>query len=69
MKQRRQNILVALIGAVLLTGVVGFGLSSRFFVTLNLVCDLLLAGYVYLLVQIKKTQQTKTVRYDWSRAA
>lgn len=68
-KQRRQNILVALIGAALLTGVVGFGLTSRLFITLNLVADLLLAGYVYLLVQIKKTQQTKPVRYDWSRAA
>jgi hypothetical protein len=69
MKQRRQNILVALVGAALLTGVIGFGMGSRLFLTTHLVIDVLLAGYVYLLVQIKKTQQTKSVRYDWSRAA
>ena len=69
MRQRRQNILVGLLALVGLTAVIGFGMQSRMFVTLHLVADVLLAGYVYLLVQIKKTQQAKSVRYDWSRAA
>ena len=68
-RQRRQNILVGLLALAGLTAVIGFGMQSRMFVTLHLVADVLLAGYVYLLVQIKKSQQAKSVRYDWSRAA
>ena len=69
MKQRRQNILVALLGLTLLTGVIGIGLSIPLFKTLSLVSLILLAGYVYLLVQVKKSQQAKAVQFDWSRAA
>jgi hypothetical protein len=69
MRQRRQNILVGLLAAVSITGAIGFGLSSRLFVTAFLVTAVLLAGYVYALVQMKKVQQSKAVRYDWSRAA
>lgn len=69
MRQRRQNILVGLLGAAVLSGLLGFGMGMRTFMTINLVVDALLIGYVYLLVQIKKTTQTKAVSFDWSRAA
>jgi hypothetical protein len=69
MRQRRQNILVALVGSALLTGIIGFGLHARLFVTAHLVADVLLAGYIYLLVQIKKGQQSRSVQFEWSRAA
>jgi hypothetical protein len=69
MKQRRQNILVGLVALAAVTAIVGFGMPIRAIGLLNLLVDVLLAGYIYLLVQIKKTQQAKSVRYDWSRAA
>jgi hypothetical protein len=69
MRQRRQNILVGLLAIVSITGVIGFGLPSRLFVMGFLISAVLLAGYVYALVQMKKVQQSKAVRYDWSRAA
>ncbi len=69
MKQRRQNILVGLVALAAVTAIIGFGMPIRAIGLLNLLVDVLLAGYIYLLVQIKKTQQTKSVRYDWSRAA
>jgi hypothetical protein len=69
MKQRRQNILVGLVALAAVTAIIGFGMPIRAIGLLNLLVDVLLAGYLYLLVQIKKTQQAKSVRYDWSRAA
>jgi hypothetical protein len=69
MQQRRQNILVGLVALAAVTAIIGFGMPIRAIGLLNLLVDVLLAGYIYLLVQIKKTQQAKSVRYDWSRAA
>ncbi len=69
MKQRRQNILVGLVALAAVTAIIGFGMPIRAIGLLNLLVDVLLAGYIYLLVQIKKTQHAKSVRYDWSRAA
>ena len=69
MQQRRQNILVGLVALAAVTAVIGFGMPIRAIGLLNLVIDVLLVSYVYMLVQIKKTQQSKSVRYDWSRAA
>ena len=69
MKQRRQNILVGLVALAAVTAIIGFGMPIRAIGLLNLLVDVLLVGYIYLLVQIKKTQQAKSVRYDWSRAA
>ena len=68
-KQRRQNILVGLVTSAALTAIVGFGMPIRAVGLANLVIDVLLVSYIYLLLQIKKTEQAKAVRYDWSRAA
>jgi hypothetical protein len=68
-KQRRQNILVGLVALSAVTALIGFGMPIRAIGLLNLAVDVLLAVYIYMLVQIKKTQQAKSVRYDWSRAA
>jgi hypothetical protein len=69
MKQRRQNILVTLVALASVTAIVGFGMPIRAIGLLNLLIDVLLLSYVYLLVQIKKTEQAKSMRYEWSRAA
>jgi hypothetical protein len=68
-KQRRQNILVSLVALSAITAIIGFGVPIQAIGLLNLVIDVLLLGYVYLLVQIKKTEQAKSMRYEWSRAA
>ena len=70
MRRRREAILKGLIAAVGLTGLLGFGLGLADFKVLNLVVDVLLVGYVYLLVQLRKTEVVRTtVRRDYSRAA
>ena len=68
-KRRRQNVLVTLAGAALVTGVIGFGLGSAPFMALNLVVDALLAFYVYLLVQLRRAEEQRALRYTWSNAA
>lgn len=67
--QRRQNILFSLVALAAVTGIAGFGMKIRVAGLANLLVDVLLVSYVYLLVQIKKQQQTRAMRYDWSRAA
>ena len=70
MRRRREAILKGLIAAVGLTGLLGFGLGLADFKVLNLIVDVLLVGYVYLLVQLRKTEVVRTtVRRDYSRAA
>ena len=69
MRRRRQNVIKALLVAVVVTGFIGFGMKQRTFMTANVIADVLLVGYVYLLVQIRKGEQTRGMNYEWSRAA
>jgi hypothetical protein len=68
-KRRRQNILVGLFAVLALSGAVGFAKDIPLAKTVCLVSTLLLAGYVYLLVQIRKNAQARTLRYEWSSRA
>jgi Ca2+/Na+ antiporter len=68
-KRRRQNVLVGLVAVLVLSGAVGFSQSIPLAKTICLMSALLLAGYVYLLVQIRKNAQARTVRYEWSSRA
>jgi heme A synthase len=68
-KRRRQNILVGLVAVVALSGLVGITKDIPLAKTVALVASLLLAGYVYLLVQIRKNAQARALRYEWSSRA
>jgi hypothetical protein len=57
MQRRRRDVLVVLGGAVLLTFVVALLAGSMMLWGVQLLADAALAGYVYLLVQMKGTQQ------------
>ncbi len=69
MRRRRQNILTMLGGGALLTGIIGFGMSYRTFITAHLALDALVLIYIYSLVQIRKSEQSRASQYEWSRAA
>jgi hypothetical protein len=69
LKRRRQNILVGLGGLFLASAAIGFAKDIPLAKSVSLVAGLLLAGYVYLLVQIRKNAQARAMRYEWSRAA
>jgi hypothetical protein len=68
-KRRRQNILVGLAAMFALSGAIGFAKGIPLAKTVCLASALLLAGYVYLLVQIRKNAQARTLRYEWSSRA
>lgn len=68
-RRRRQNILLGLTGATLVSGAIGLGQSIPLFKTVSLVCALLLAAYIYLLVQIRKNAEARALRYEWSSRA
>jgi hypothetical protein len=57
MQRRRRDVLVVLGGAVLLTFVVALLAGSMMLWGVQLLADVALGGYVYLLVQMKGTQQ------------
>lgn len=63
-KERRKNVLVALMGAVLVT-LAGAVLIGGVMIYLQLLADLLLAGYVVLLVQTQRltVERQQKVRY------
>jgi hypothetical protein len=69
LKRRRQNILVGLGGLFLASAAIGFAKDIPLAKTISLITGMLLAGYVYLLVQIRKNAQARAMRYEWSRAA
>jgi hypothetical protein len=68
-KRRRQHVFVLLVVAAVATlaGYLATG-NSRLF-ALNMVADLVLAGYVYLLVQIRRLGELRSARADWYHAA
>jgi hypothetical protein len=68
-KRRRQHVFVLLgvaAGATLL-GYLATGSSKLF--ALHMVADLVLAGYVYLLVQIRRMGELRSARASWYHAA
>jgi Flp pilus assembly protein TadB len=69
-KKRRRDVLFTLVGAVGLTFVMALRLGGPVW-GLNLVCDLLLAGYVVLLVQLQQRamERDSKVRYLPNRSA
>ncbi len=68
-KRRRQHVFVLLGGAAVATlvGYLATGNSTLF--ALHMVADLILAGYVYLLVQIRRMGELRLARSDWYHAA
>jgi hypothetical protein len=69
LKRRRQNILLGLVAVVVASGFIGFAKGIPLAKTISLVATLLLAGYVYLLVQIRKNAHARALRYEWSSRA
>jgi hypothetical protein len=69
-KKRRRDILFTLAGACVITFLMAVTLGGAVW-GLNLVCDALLVGYVYLLVQMAQTatERTAKVRYLPARHA
>ena len=68
-KQRRQNILMGLSLVTLGSGLLAFtttAMTVRYIFALS-VC--LLVGYVYLLLQIKRADEARTMRDYWQHAA
>jgi hypothetical protein len=70
-RRRRQNVLFVLGVAATGTLLLALGSASRYVWYANAVADVALAGYVYLLVQLRKLdeQRQRTLRPAWSSAA
>ena len=71
-RRRRQSVLLLLAGACLATAVIAGSLYSPTWWYVNFLLDAVLAGYVYLLVRIRKHEQARSRRLPeraWSRAA
>ncbi|MFM7536283.1 MAG: hypothetical protein ACKO91_10915 [Acidimicrobiales bacterium] len=71
-RRRRQSVLLLLAGSCLATAVIAGSLYSPTWWYLNFLLDAVLAGYVYLLVRIRKDEQARSRRLperSWSRAA
>jgi hypothetical protein len=68
-RRRRQHVLVALGGAVLVTALLGWGMGARTMMYANVVADIVFGGYVYLLVQIRRAEEERLMRRMWADAA
>ena len=68
-RRRRQNVLAGLVGLALFTAAVGFGLQVRAAMFAHLVIDLMLLGYLYLLIQIRRAEDERAMRQLWRNAA
>jgi len=68
-RRRRRHVFILLGLAALATlgGYLATGNSKLF--ALNMVADLVLGGYVYLLVQIRRLGELRSARADWYHAA
>jgi hypothetical protein len=68
-RRRRQNVLFALLAAAAVTALGGFGLGISGLIAVHLLVDALLVFYVYLLVQLRRAEEQRAMRYAWSKAA
>jgi hypothetical protein len=68
-RRRRQNVLFALVATAAVTGLGGFGMGISALIGINLIVDAVLIFYVYLLVQLRRAEEQRAMRYDWSKAA
>jgi hypothetical protein len=68
-RRRRQNVLFALLAAAVVTALGGFGFGVSALIAVHLLVDALLVFYVYLLVQLRRAEEQRAMRYAWSKAA
>jgi hypothetical protein len=68
-RRRRQNVLFFLLVAAAVTAMAGFGLGISALIAVHLLVDALLVFYVYLLVQLRRAEEQRAMRYAWSKAA
>jgi len=68
-RRRRQNVLFALLAAAAVTAIGAFGFGVSGLIAVHLLIDALLVFYVYLLVQLRRAEEQRAMRYAWSKAA
>jgi hypothetical protein len=68
-RRRRQNVLFGLLAAAAVTALAGFGFGVSALIAVHLLIDALLVFYVYLLVQLRRAEEQRAMRYAWSKAA
>jgi hypothetical protein len=68
-RRRRQNVLFGLLALAAATALGGFGLGISSLIAVHLLVDALLVFYVYLLVQLRRAEEERAMRYAWSKAA
>jgi len=68
-RRRRQNILFGLLATAAVTALAGFGFGISALIAVHLLIDALLVFYVYLLVQLRRAEEQRAMRYAWSKAA
>src|SRR5262245_52365715 len=64
-RRRRQNVLFGLLVLAAVTALGGFGLGVSFLIGVHLLVDALLVFYVYLLVQLRRAEEERAMRYAW----
>ena len=68
-RQRRQNVLVILGMAALAFGFLSAATTAAFARYGLVLAVCMLVGYLYLLVQLRRNEQVRTIRDTWQRAA
>jgi hypothetical protein len=68
-RRRRQNVLFGLLAAAAVTALAGFGFGISALIAVHLLVDAVLVFYVYLLVQLRRAEEQRAMRYAWSKAA
>jgi hypothetical protein len=68
-RRRRQNVLFGLLAAAVVTALGAFAFGVSALIAVHLLVDALLVFYVYLLVQLRRAEEQRAMRYAWSKAA